>query len=70
MANTATLSSEFQLSIPKAVCEAQQWCRGQEFAFIPKGKGILLLPVPRAEEMRGLARGAKPDAYRERLDRL
>lgn len=45
MAATATLSSKFQISIPKAVREEQQWEAGQEFVFIPKGKGVLVLPV-------------------------
>lgn len=39
MAAIATLSSKFQISIPKAVREEQQWKAGQEFVFIPKGKG-------------------------------
>ena len=46
MAASATLSSKFQISLPKAVREAQHWQAGQEFVFIPKGKGVLLMPVP------------------------
>jgi AbrB family looped-hinge helix DNA binding protein len=46
MAATAKLSSKFQISIPKAVREEQHWKVGQEFVFIPKGKGVLLMPVP------------------------
>ena len=46
MRTTATLSSKFQISIPKAVREEQHWKAGQDFAFIPKGKGILVMPVP------------------------
>jgi AbrB family looped-hinge helix DNA binding protein len=38
MAATATLSSKFQISIPKAVREDQHWEAGQEFVFIPKGR--------------------------------
>jgi len=41
MTATTTLSSTFQISIPKAVREAQHWEAGQEFVFIPKGKGVL-----------------------------
>ena len=44
MFDTATLSSKFQISIPKAVRTARHWKAGQEFAFIPKGTGVLLLP--------------------------
>jgi AbrB family looped-hinge helix DNA binding protein len=46
MTFTATLSSKFQISIPKAVREEQHWQAGQEFVFIPKGKGVLVMPLP------------------------
>lgn len=69
MADTATLSSKFQISIPKAVREAQGWEAGQEFVFIPKGAGVLLVPVPTREQMFGLAEGADPADYRDRRDR-
>ena len=66
---TARLSSKFQIALPKAVRTAQHWQAGQEFAFIPKGKGVLLVPVPKAEDLAGVARGANPDGYRDRDDR-
>jgi hypothetical protein len=40
------------------------------FAFIPGGEGMLLVPVPRLEELAGLARGAKPKDYRDRTNRI
>jgi len=66
---TAKLSSKFQISLPKAVRTAQHWQAGQEFAFIPKGKGALLVPVPKPENLAGMARGANPEGYRDRDDR-
>jgi AbrB family looped-hinge helix DNA binding protein len=69
-ADTAKLSSKFQISIPKAVRTARHWKAGQEFAFIPKGEGVLLVPVPKREDLAGLARGASPRDYRDRRDRL
>ncbi len=69
MADTATLSSKFQISIPKAVREAQGWEAGQEFVFIPKGSGVMLVPVPTLDELRGIAKGADPTGYRDRHDR-
>ena len=66
---TAKLSSKFQISLPKAVRTAQHWKAGQEFAFIPKGKGVLLVPVPEPEDLAGMARGADPSGFRERDDR-
>lgn len=68
--DTATLSAKFQISIPKAIRTARHWQAGQVFAFIPKGEGVLLVPVPKREELAGLARGARPRGYRDRTDRL
>ncbi|MBP7521384.1 MAG: AbrB/MazE/SpoVT family DNA-binding domain-containing protein [Leptothrix sp. (in: Bacteria)] len=67
---TATLSSKFQISIPKAIREEQRWQAGQEFVFIPKGKGVLVMPVPELEELAGIAKGANKDDYRDREDRF
>ena len=67
---TAKLSTKFQISVPKAVRTAQHWEAGQEFAFIPKGKGVLLVPVQRREALAGLAGDADPQGYRDRTDRV
>jgi AbrB family looped-hinge helix DNA binding protein len=69
MPATATLSSKFQISIPQAVREAQQWRAGQEFVFIPKGRGVLVMPVPELAALAGIAEGALTDNYRDREDR-
>ncbi len=70
MTATATLSSKFQISIPKAVREEQQWQAGQEFVFIPKGKGVLVMPVPELSQLAGIAKGAPNHGYRDRKDRF
>ena len=70
MSATATLSSKYQISIPKAVREAQHWEAGQEFVFIPKGKGVLVMPVPELAQLAGLAKGASKQGYRDRQDRF
>lgn len=69
MSATATLSSKYQISIPKDVRDAQQWEAGQEFVFIPKGKGVLVMPVPAFNELAGLAKGADRRNTRDRSDR-
>ena len=69
MAANATLSSKFQISIPKTVREQQHWEAGQRFVFIPKGKGVLVMPVPDLEQLAGLAKGARRSEYRDRKDR-
>jgi AbrB family looped-hinge helix DNA binding protein len=74
MSDTATLSAKFQISIPKEVRTARQWKAGQEFAFIPKGTGVLLVvllvPVPKSRDLAGIAKGAKAKDYRDRSDRF
>jgi AbrB family looped-hinge helix DNA binding protein len=69
MLGVATLSSKFQISIPKEVREAQGWEAGLKLAFIPKGKGVMLVPVPTLQELRGIAVGADTTGYRDREDR-
>lgn len=70
MNSTATLSAKFQISIPKAVREQQQWAAGQEFVFIPKAVGVLILPVPEFGQLAGIAEGADKSGYRDRDDRF
>jgi AbrB family looped-hinge helix DNA binding protein len=69
MSAVATLSGKFQISIPKAIREEHRWQAGQEFVFVPKGLGVLLMPVPEFEQLAGIAKGAKTHAYRDRKDR-
>lgn len=66
---TATLSAKYQISIPKEVRDAQRWRAGQEFVFVPKGKGVLVIPVPTLDELKGLAKGADSEDVRDRKDR-
>ena len=68
--DTAKLSAKFQISIPKSIRAARSWKAGQIFAFIPKGEGVLLVPVPRLEDLAGVARGATQEDYRDRTDRV
>jgi AbrB family looped-hinge helix DNA binding protein len=70
MPETAPLSSKFQISIPKAIRTAQHWEAGLTLAFIPKGTGVLLVPVPKREALKGLAKGASATEYRDRSDRF
>ncbi|MGE0099576.1 MAG: AbrB/MazE/SpoVT family DNA-binding domain-containing protein [Hydrogenophaga sp.] len=58
MAAAATLSSKFQISIPKAVRYELHWEAGQEFVFIPKDKGVLVMPVPERKQLAGIAKVA------------
>lgn len=66
----ATLSSKFQISIPKDVRDLQKWEAGQKFVFIPKGKGVMIMPVPTLGELKGIASGADTSDVRDRTDRF
>lgn len=70
MAAVATLSEKFQISIPKSVRESQHWVAGQEFVFLPKGGGVLLMPVPEFEALFGLVKDASTEPVRDRDDRF
>ena len=69
MSDIATLSTKYQISIPKQVRESRNWKPGQKFAFIHKEAGVLLVPVPHIDELFGIAKGANTDNYRDRKDR-
>ena len=69
MSDIATLSAKFQISIPKAVREMRQWKAGQAFAFVPKGTGVMLVPVPARHDLKGLVPDGKASDYRDRADR-
>jgi AbrB family looped-hinge helix DNA binding protein len=64
-----TLSSKFQISIPKEVREKQGWKPGQKLAFVPRGKSYELVPVPDLKDLKGIAKGANTSDYRDRYDR-
>jgi AbrB family looped-hinge helix DNA binding protein len=66
---SVTLSSKFQLSIPKAVRDELHLEAGQKFAIITKGDIISLVPIPELSAMRGIAHGADTSNYRDRSDR-
>jgi AbrB family looped-hinge helix DNA binding protein len=67
--STVTLSSKFQLSLPKALRDAMQLQPGQQFELIPLGNVIQMVPKVSIQSLRGIARGAKTDGYRDRKDR-
>jgi AbrB family looped-hinge helix DNA binding protein len=70
MPDMATLSSKFQISVPKAARERAGWRPGQKLVFLPKGNGLLLMPVPSRDRLAGALAGANPDNVRDRNDRF
>jgi AbrB family looped-hinge helix DNA binding protein len=67
---TATLSSKYQLAIPKAIREILNLKAGQKFTVIAKGNIIELVPVRSLQSMRGVLRGVNTENYRDRQDRF
>ncbi len=65
----ATLTSKFQLCIPKAIRERLGLQAGQQFLFLAEGDTIRLVPRRSPEELRGLLRGADPEGFRDRQER-
>ena len=62
----ATLSSKYQISIPKDVREALHLKPGQRIAFLRVGSTLKLVPVPDIEDLFGIAKGADTGNYRDR----
>jgi len=69
MIEIVTLDSKFRISIPKKLCSNQGWRAGQKLAFLPKGRGVMLMPVPTLDDLHGIAKGADTSNYRDREDR-
>ena len=59
-----TLSSKFQVSVPKAMREALKLKAGQKMVFINTGSAIKLLAQPSMADLAGIARGAAPAGVR------
>ena len=56
---TATLSSKYQISIPKEVREAMHFKPGQQLAFLRVGKSLRLVRVRKMEEFFGMVKGGE-----------
>ena len=67
---SVTLSSKYQIALPKALRTELGLEAGQEFAVIAKGSVIELVPVRTMDSARGMLRGANPSEYRDRSDRV
>ncbi len=65
----ATLSSKYQLVIPKAVRDELDLVAGQQFTLLTKGQVIELVPLRSVASARGMLKGANPENYRDRKDR-
>ena len=55
----ATLSSKYQISIPKEIREAMHFKPGQQLAFLRVGKSLRLVPVRKMEDFLGMVKGGE-----------
>ena len=67
---TVTLSTKYQLVIPREVRERLDLETGAKFTVIEKGGILYLVPERPLAEYRGVARGTRRGGLRDRKDRL
>jgi AbrB family looped-hinge helix DNA binding protein len=65
-----TLSSKYQLVLPRGARERLQLRPGMRITVLDKGGVIFLVPERRLCTYRGLARGVRAKGLREKKDRL
>lgn len=63
--NTVTLSSKFQIVIPRDVREEMQLEPGEKFRVLRYGDRVELIPVRPIEEMKGFLSGMDTTIERE-----
>jgi AbrB family looped-hinge helix DNA binding protein len=66
---TVTLSSKYQLVLPRGARERLQLRPGMRITVLDKGGVIFLIPERPLKTYRGIARGASPRGLREKKDR-
>jgi AbrB family looped-hinge helix DNA binding protein len=67
---TATLSTKYQLVLPRRAREHLGLRPGMKFTVMSKGGVIFLVPERPMREYRGLAKGTRKRGLREKKDRL
>jgi AbrB family looped-hinge helix DNA binding protein len=67
---TATLSTKFQLVLPRGARERLGLRPGMKLTVIDKGGVIFLIPERPIASYRGVARKTSPRGLREKKDRL
>jgi AbrB family looped-hinge helix DNA binding protein len=65
----ATISPKFQIVIPKEIRERLDLKPGQQVALIDRDGFVTLVPQRPISELRGIAKGAPTDDYRDETDR-
>ncbi|MFN2279816.1 MAG: AbrB/MazE/SpoVT family DNA-binding domain-containing protein [Candidatus Promineifilaceae bacterium] len=67
--NTVTISSKYQVVIPRAIREQFNLKPGQKLMFIPFKETLRVVIVPPIEDAQGMFAGIDSDPLREKEDR-
>jgi len=67
--NTVTISSKYQVVIPRSIRERFNLKPGQKIIFIPYNNTLRVVIVPPIEEAEGIFEGIDTDPQREKEDR-
>ena len=68
--DTATLSTKYQLVIPRGARERLHLKPGMRFTVLDKGGVLYLVPERPMRAYRGVAKGTSPSNVREKRDRI
>ena len=66
---TVTISSKYQVVIPRPIREQFNLKPGQKIMFIPYRNTLRVVIVPPIEEVEGMFEGVDTDPHREKEDR-
>ncbi|MDI6695193.1 MAG: AbrB/MazE/SpoVT family DNA-binding domain-containing protein [Anaerolineales bacterium] len=66
--DTVTISSKYQIVIPRRIREQFNLKPGQKIAFIPYKGTLRVVVVPPVEEARGMLKGISQEGLREEED--
>ncbi len=69
MADTITISSRYQIVIPKSVREQARWKPGDKLVPLVKGRQVTLVPLRPLKDLFGMAAGAKMGPIEDEEDR-
>lgn len=68
MSTLTTISSKYQIVIPRDMRKQFNLKPGQKLMFIPYQKSMRLVIVPSIKEARGMLKGMNTDDIREEVD--
>ena len=67
--NTVTISSKYQVVIPRPIRDLFNLKPGQKITFIPFNNTLRVVIVPAIEEAQGIFPGVDTDPHREKEER-